>query len=54
MMWAVRLRALTQRGELALAPGLARHVADRLTDFFDPATVTRVRVEWLAPSAPLP
>jgi aminoglycoside phosphotransferase (APT) family kinase protein len=48
MMWAVRLRALTERGELALAPALARHIADRLADFFDPATVAHIRKEWLA------
>jgi len=53
MMWAVRLRALTERGELALAPALARHVANRLSDFFAPATVARVRQGWLAPSSAL-
>jgi Ser/Thr protein kinase RdoA (MazF antagonist) len=53
MMWAVRLRALTERGELALAPALARHIADRLGDFFDPATVAHVREEWLSPSPSL-
>jgi phosphotransferase family enzyme len=47
MMWAVRLRALTERGELALAPALARHVASRLHDFFDPANLARVRAEWI-------
>ena len=51
MMWAVRLRALTQRGQLALAPALAHHVENRLADFFDPAAVARVREEWLIPSS---
>ncbi len=53
MMWAVRLRALTERGQLALAPALARHIENRLADFFNPATTARVRAEWLAPSRPL-
>lgn len=53
MMWAVRLRALLERRELVLAPVLARHVRKRLADFFDPATVARVREEWLVSGASL-
>jgi hypothetical protein len=48
MMWAVRLRALSERGQLALAPDLARHITRRLDDFFSPATVARVREGWSA------
>jgi aminoglycoside phosphotransferase (APT) family kinase protein len=53
MVWAVRLRALTDHGQLALAPALARHIENRLADFFNPATVARVREEWPAPASPL-
>jgi Phosphotransferase enzyme family len=51
MMWAVRLRALTESGRLALEPQLGRHIAMRLAEFFNPATVARVRAEWLSESA---
>ncbi|HKX08246.1 MAG TPA: phosphotransferase [Stellaceae bacterium] len=51
MMWAVRLRALTDRGALALTPALAHHIQNRLADFFDPSIVAQVREEWLARSA---
>jgi len=47
MIWAVRLRVLDGRNELALEPHLARHIRARLQDFFNPATVARVRAEWL-------
>jgi hypothetical protein len=47
MMWAVRLRALDDSGDLSLNPRLARHIRARLNDFFDPGTVARVRAEWL-------
>jgi len=47
MMWAVRLRALDESGDLSLNPRLARHIRARLNDFFDPGTVARVRAEWL-------
>jgi hypothetical protein len=53
MTWAIRLRALSDRDELALAPPLARHVAKRLGDFFDPATVAHVRADWLGASSRL-
>jgi Ser/Thr protein kinase RdoA (MazF antagonist) len=47
MMWAVRLRALTESGRVRIEPRLARHIEARLADFFDPAAVARVRAEWL-------
>jgi len=50
MMWAVRLRVLMSSGRLTLDPRLARHIEARLDDFFDPATVARVRSEWLLPA----
>ncbi len=53
MIWAVRLRALMTAGDLVINPRLARHVEARLADFFDHATVERVRAEWLG-AAPLP
>ena len=47
MMWAVRWRALAEQDGLALDPRLAEHIHRRLDDFFAPATVARVRAEWL-------
>ncbi|HYC15178.1 MAG TPA: aminoglycoside phosphotransferase family protein [Stellaceae bacterium] len=47
MMWAVRWRALAERNGLAIDPQLAGHIRRRLDDFFAPATVARVRAEWL-------
>jgi len=47
MMWAVRWRALAEQNGLALDPRLAEHIHRRLDDFFAPATVARVRAEWL-------
>jgi hypothetical protein len=49
MMWAVRLRALMVSHQLALHPRLARHVENRLRDFFSPEVITAVRAEWLGP-----
>ena len=51
VMWAVRLRAVIESGRMPLESRLARHVEARLADFFDPATVARVRAEWLSASA---
>ena len=47
MMWAVRLRALAQSGQLTLEPRLAHHIEARLADFFDPRVVARVLAEWV-------
>ena len=47
MMWAVRWRALAEGGGLDLDPRLASHIRQRLDDFFAPATVARLRAEWL-------
>jgi hypothetical protein len=47
MMWAVRWRALVEQDGLALDTHLAEHIRRRLDDFFAPATVARVRAEWL-------
>ncbi|MGE5201094.1 MAG: phosphotransferase family protein, partial [Acidobacteriota bacterium] len=52
MMWAVRWRALAEQDGLALDPRLAQHIHRRLDDFFAPATVARVRAEWLTETAP--
>ena len=48
MMWAVRWRALMELKGAAIDPRLAVHIHRRLDDFFDPATVVRVRAEWLS------
>jgi hypothetical protein len=49
MMWAVRLCALIESGRMPLEPRLTHHIDARLADFLDPATVARVRAEWLSP-----
>lgn len=53
MMWAVRWRALAEQDGLALDAHLAEHIHRRLDDFFAPATVARVRAEWLTETAPV-
>lgn len=47
VIWAVRLHALAESGQLTLAPRLAHHIEARLADFFDPRVVAKVRAEWL-------
>ncbi|HTZ79660.1 MAG TPA: phosphotransferase [Stellaceae bacterium] len=48
MMWAARWRALAERDALSVEPALRHHIARRLSDFFRPETIERVRAEWLA------
>lgn len=48
MMWMVRWRALAEGDGLAIDPRLASHIHRRIDDFIAPATVARVRAEWLA------
>ena len=47
MTWAARLRALTMADQLILDPTLGHHIQAHLDEFFRPATVARVRDEWL-------
>jgi Ser/Thr protein kinase RdoA (MazF antagonist) len=48
MSWCARWLAADRRGEAPAAdPALAARVRGRIADFLDPATVARVRAEWL-------
>jgi Phosphotransferase enzyme family len=48
MSWCARWLAADRRGEAPAADGeRARRVRERISDFFVPATIARVRAEWL-------